>query len=291
MKSNVVIVCWLTLFLIAACGVPKSEYEKLIAERDSLARMNNKLTQRVDELKKLNDELEFPSSDRLNQIKSLISEGKFSEATKEIAELKKLFPLSNESKLVGEQEQLIKKKIAEQEAEKARLKALGFKVFQDNLSVSIGNVSCVFSGFSFGRTFTFDHVSDISEYSYRTADKDNVYLSASLALSTKDNYASVPDLELYVLEDGRLKKTSYVEDEFASWATYGAKIGNYNETSHDFSKVNTVRYKIGVEISKEQSQKPLFLLIKKEGSPEDNLLVEDVNNDYKVIKIMNKNKI
>jgi len=291
MRTIVVIVSWVTLFLIASCGVPKSEHEKLIAERDSLKKVNNKLIVRVNELQKSNDELKFPSSDRLNQIKSLISENKFSEATKEIAELKRLFPLSNESKLVEEQEQIIKKKIAEQEAEKARLKALGFKVFQDNLSISVGNVSCVFSGFSFGRTFAFDHVSDISEYSYRTADKDNVYLSASLALSTKDNDASVPDMGLYVLENGRLEKTSYIEEEYASWATYGAKIGNYSETSHDFSKVNTVRYKIGVEISKEQSQKPLFLLTKKEGTLEEILSVEDVKNDYIVIKIMNKNRI
>ena len=54
-------------------------------------------------------------------------------------------------------------------------------------------------------------------------------------------------------------------EEYASWTSYGAKIGNYSDDSHDFSKVNSVNYKFAGEIEQTQSKKPLFALFAKDG--------------------------
>ena len=62
--------------------------------------------------------------------------------------------------------------------------------------------------------------------------------------------------------------------------------------THDFSKVNSVRYKIAVEISANASKQPLVILTAKDGTAvEDELTVEDVHQNYYVIKILNRNKM
>ena len=73
---------------------------------------------------------------------------------------------------------------------------------------------------------------------------------------------------------------------------YGAYIGNYSETSHDFSKVNTVRWKIAAEVSNEDSKLPLVILTGKDGGYTDSTLsLDEVHNKCQVIKILNRNKI
>lgn len=72
-------------------------------------------------------------------------------------------------------------------------------------------------------------------------------------------------------------------------------IGNYSDDSHDFSKVNSIRYKLAAEISIEDSKRPLVVITKKDGNGgikyNDSLSVNDVHNDYYVIKILNRNKL
>ena len=149
-----------------------------------------------------------------------------------------------------------------------------------------------FSGFTFGRTFTFDNCYDVDEYSYRTADKDNTYLLFSLRMSTKKKYASPPSIYIYEVTGDKLRRITHCMEEYASWTSYGAKIGNYSDDSHDFSKVNSVNYKFAGEIEQTQSKKPLFVLFAKDGhNLKDELSVEDVHNDCIVIKVLNRNAI
>ena len=88
---------------------------------------------------------------------------------------------------------------------------------------------------------------------------------------------------------------TYFDREYASWRTYGAYIGNYSETSHDFSKVSTVNYKLGAEISLEDAKKPIVIVMFKGdivGSVEiDGLDIEGVKKYCEVIKIINRNKM
>ena len=69
----------------------------------------------------------------------------------------------------------------------------------------------------------------------------------------------------------------------------------WSETSHDFSKVNTVNYKLAAEITIEESKKPIVILMFKNDNSKnitiDELDVESVNKYCDVIRIINRNKI
>lgn len=188
--------------------------------------------------------------------------------------------------------QQINDRIAAAEAEKERIKAQGFKIFKDNLNCTDNDENFAFSGFTFGRTFTFDSCDDVGEYSYRTSDKDNTYLLFSLRMSTKKKSASPPTIYIYEVTGDKLKCLCTCMEEYASWTSYGAKIGNYSDNSHDFSKVNSVNYKFAGEIGQSKAKAPLFVLFAKNGQYINNVLtVEEVAEKCIVAKVLNRNAI
>lgn len=292
MKTRLLITGIIATVLVSSCGVNEADYNKALSQIDSLKAVVGKYEKRCAELQDSVSILKFPADQRYNRVVNLVKEGSFDEARKAIAELKAVFPNSKEAEMVGSQLSYMEKKEAEKKAEEERIKALGFKVFKDQATVKFDKKSCSFSGFTYGRTFTFDYVSDVDEYYYRTADKGNTYILANMSMTTKESYASTPSIAVYKIVDGSLKRVASFSEEYASWATYGAYIGNYSETSHDFSKVNTVRWKIAAEISNEESKMPLVILTSKDGSyPDSSLSIEDVHEKCEVIKILNRNKI
>ena len=236
--------------------------------------------------------LSFPADQRYNQIVKLVESGAFTEARSSINELVRLFPNSKEAEQTKSQLAKIEKKEAQKRAEEERIKALGYKVFKDQGSIAIGASTISFSGFTYGRTFTFDYVNDVSEYYYRTAYKGNTYVLANMSITTKENYADYPSPAVFRIVDGNLSLITTFSREYASWSTYGAYIGNYSENSHDFSKVNTVRFKLGAEISLEDSKLPLVVLTNKDGHyPSSNYTIDEVREKCEVIKILNRNKL
>lgn len=282
-----------TIIILSGCGgVSQSDYDELKSKNEYLSDRILELNLTIKSLRDSVSILSYPSEQRFNHIIELIKEEKYDEARNNIAELKNIFPHSIESKKCDEQSAIIDKKIAEKKAKEERIKALGFKVFNDNTTVNVNNTICKYSGFNYGRTYTFDYCGDVGEYSYRTADKDNTYILVSLNMSTEEKYASTPSMKVYKIEDGKLKEIGYFSEEYATWTSYGAKIGNYSDDSHDFSKVNSINYKMASEISVEDSKKPLVILISKnQESLGDNLTIDDVNDKYIVVKILNRNKL
>jgi hypothetical protein len=281
-----------TLVIVACNNESEKNYLKLEKKYNLLSEENKALKSKLTILTDSISILKFSASDRLYQIQKLFSNNELEEAKRQISELKMTFPLSKEIQEADKLEIAIAKKKEEQRKEEDRIKALGYKVFKDNISGNVGNLSYSLSGFTFGTQYTFDYCNDVGEYSYRTADKDNRYLLVSLSLSTKEKYARVPDFYLYKIEDGNLHKVGFFSDEYASWTSYGAKIGNYSDDSHDFSKVNTVKYKLACEISIELTKQPLIMLVKKDGTRvKDKLTIDEVKSDYLVTKIINRNKL
>jgi hypothetical protein len=215
----------------------------------------------------------------------------------EIEGLQRIFPKSKEAIASISQIDIIAQKKEQLRKEEERKKALGFKVFKDNSTITLtdkdGKVrKCSFGSFSYGRTFTFDYCDDVGEYSYRTADKDKTYILSSMTMSTKEKFAITPSIFTFKIEGDTLKKIGGFQDEYASWISYGAKIGNYSDDTHDFSKVNSVRYKIASEISVENSKLPLVILTSKDGSWVNNeLTIEDVHQKCIVVKILNRSNI
>lgn len=195
-----------------------------------------------------------------------MSDGNYKDAKKQISELQNVFPDSKEVQLSIEIEPLIQKKEALIDVEKERIKSAGYKAFNDNTSFQIGDVSCVMSGFNYGMKYVFGSCLDTGEYSYSNADKDDTFLLMSLSMSTKEKYASVPDFGFYIVKEGNLVKIGRIRKEYATWSSYGAKIGNNEDDSHNFSKVNTINYKLACEISQNELKRPMLLLVKKDGA-------------------------
>lgn len=271
------------------CGSSESTSE-LQAKVDSLSNLVKSLQASNSAMHDSIIVLQFPADQRLAKIKQLIATESFADAKNEIASLQSYFPNSQEAAECSSLTENINSKLAAIEAEKARIKAQGFKVFKDNLSCSDNEEIYSFSGFTFGRTYTFDNCYDVDEYSYRTADKDNTYLLFSLRMSTKKKYAYPPSIYIYEVSGDKLLRITSCMEEYASWTSYGAKIGNYSDDSHDFSKVNSVNYKFAGEIEQTKAKKPLFVLFAKNGhNLKDEMSVEDVHNDCIVIKVLNRN--
>lgn len=292
MKRFIYLLITFVFVTMVSCGGGESAVNELQAKVDSLTNVVSSQQTSISAMRDSIAVLQFPADQRLAKIKRLIADESFAEAKKEIAALQSYFPNSQEAAQCHALTESINSKLVAIEAEKARIKAQGFKVFKDNLSCSDNEENYSFSGFTFGRTFTFDNCYDVDEYSYRTADKDNTYLLFSLRMSTKKKYASPPSIYIYEVTGDKLRRITHCMEEYASWTSYGAKIGNYSDDSHDFSKVNSVNYKFAGEIKHTQSKKPLFVLFAKDGhNLKDELSVEDVHNDCIVIKVLNRNAI
>ena len=290
--------------LLVSCGVKQADYDTALLKCDSLENeldiLNNTLGSLNSEIEALSDSLiilSYPAEHRYNNIVQQIENDSLDIALAEINSLKDVFPHSKEAKDSDKQKSIIENRKAKIKAEEERRMALGFKVFKDNSAIEINKdmdlIKCSFSGFTFGKTFTFDYINDLSEYHYLTADKNNTYVLASMSMTTKAKHVSTPTIYVCVIEDGKLKTLRFFQEKYASWSTYGAYIGNYSENSHDFSKVNTVRYKIAAEISLEDAKRPLVIVARKDGdhSMNDCKTVEEVHEKCHVIKIINRNKI
>lgn len=271
----------------------KPDVAKQIAEIESKYQDTIKvLRQEIVEAKAQIEVLSFPADQRLSRIAELFTTGDYAGVRKEAAELKRVFPNAKEN----EGSEGFLKKIeaieAAKKAEEEKIKALGYKAFKDNPTVKFDNVTYSFSGFTYGRTFTFEYVYDVDEYSYEVADKNCTYILASLAISTKENYASNPRVYACEIVDGKLKEIDDFRIEYASYNTYGASIGNYSETSHDFSKVSSVKYKMAAQIPQTYTNKPIVIIVRKTtGCLTGEITIDEVRENYEVIKILNRNRL
>ena len=275
------------ILMLASCNDQQvSNIEKKY--QDSIAVLKNQLEQANAQIKVLR----FPADQRLNQIAELFNAQEYDKVRKEIKDLRDVFPNAKENAEAEKYSEKVAAIEAAKKAEEERIKALGFKAFKDNSTAKFDNTTYSFSGFTYGRTFTFEYVHDVNEYSYEVADKGHTYILASLSISTKENYASNPKVYACEIKDGKLKEIDDFRIEYASYNTYGASIGNYSETSHDFSKVSSVKYKMAAQIPQSYTSKPIVIIVRKtSGYLSGEISIEEVRKDYEVIKILNRNKL
>ena len=309
--SQAVMLLTLVLIVFNSC-VSRSDYDKILHESDSLqaecdslhavleskreivADLNKTIVCLSDSIKKL----QYPADQRLENIINLIKTDSLDLAIIEIENLKALFPYSKETKNIHIQTEIINKRREAIQKEQERIKALGFKVLKDKSVVwkkkSNGDeMKYTFSNFHFGRQFTFNYVNDISEYYYRTADKGNTYILADMSIYTKSDYAYTPSVYACAILDGKLSQIGYFTSEYESYDTYGEYLGNYADTSHDFSKVNTVRYNIAAQISQDEAKLPIVILMIKDDELKsvNGLTVSEVSEKCEVIRILNRTKL
>ncbi|UKK63271.1 hypothetical protein L6468_05795 [Prevotella communis] len=293
-QSIVFIVLAITTNLLLSCTqANKTDVTTKIAEVESKYQDTIKILRH--QLSEANEKigiLSYPADQRLAHIGELFNSGDYDGVKKETAELKRVFPNAKENDGCNEYLKKIEAIEAAKKAEEDRIKALGYKAFKDNPTVKFGNVTYSFSGFTYGRTFTFEYVLDVNEYSYEVADKNCTYILASLSISTKENHASPPRVYACEIVDGKLKEIDDFRIEYATYDTYGASIGNYSETSHDFSKVSSVKYKMAAQIPQSYTSKPIVIIAKKTyGYLSGEISIDEVRENYEVIKILNRNRL
>lgn len=291
---NVLIGVAIVKCLFSSCiQTNKTDVAAQIAEIETKYQDTIKVLRReLSEAKEKISILSYPADQRFVHIGELFNSGDYAGVKKEAEELKSIFPNAKENDGCNEYLKKIEAIEAAKKAEEERIKALGYKVFKDNLTVKSGNVTYSFSGFTYGRTFTFEYVYDVDEYSYEVADKNCTYILASLAISTKENYASNPRVYACEIVDGKLKEIDDFRIEYASYNTYGASIGNYSETSHDFSKVSSVKYKMAAQIPQSYTSKPIVIIVRKtSGYLSGEISIDEVRENYEVVKILNRNKL
>lgn len=250
------IIIILSIILIA-CGCKTFEKEYINAQAE--------LTQARDSIKSLLatiDELAYPANQRLATVQSLITKKDFDQAKMELDKLIALFPKSSEAQMQVSLNEKIEKGLQAKLEEEKRLKALGFKALKDNLSISCGNVKASFSNIGIGSTFIFDNYG--YEYFYSQADKDSKYVSAAMNITSDDSDPKLPQCAIYIVDGDHLNYEGVLVTKFARWDDYGTYLGNSHDFNNDFAKVNTVKFKIGAELSNEKIKKPFVLVLKKE---------------------------
>ena len=266
---------------------------KLDSECDSLMNVIKDKDKYIKELKDSILIFSYPADQRYNSILKLIESNDLGKAKQEISALKRILPKSNEALLADVQQNKINKIEEAKRIEEERIKAQGFKVIKDHSVISLGHLKCTFSSFSYGRTFTFGSCDEVNEYSYETADKDCTYILVSMSMSTKSkDYVSVPSFYVYRISGNKATQCNFFRDEYANWTSYGAKIGNYSDDNHDFSKVNSVRYKLASEISLKDSKLPLIILVgnNNKSLPEE-VTINYILKNCQVIKLLNREKL
>lgn len=284
-------------------------------QNDSVvADLNKKIEELSADNKKLKDTVEllkYPVVDRLKQIKEYISKDKLADATRDINQLKNLFPLSEEAKLCVDLEKVIADKREKIVAEEARKKALGFKALSETPVVEVFYNKISVGAFSTSQTFIFDSYDE--RYFYKTADRGNKFISARITITSKKKDPKLPVFYAYRVVGGKLEYEGSFMLRFARWEDYSTYLGNYNDNSNDFSKTATIPFKIGLEVSNKVAEGPLVILCKRQNcmvreydrfanppasysigddcTYDATLTIDDLKKGYLVVKVLNKNKL
>ncbi|MBM6993833.1 MAG: hypothetical protein I3J02_11335 [Prevotella sp.] len=250
------------LALLTSCGIDQKKYDAEVARVDSLQKVlaqNNTLIKAQGDSIKI---LRFPADQRLAKVQSLVGDGKLEEALKEITELKKYFPISNESKACDGLVATINQKKEEIRKEQERIKALGFKAITPSTAFKIDYNTITIIGLAIGKIYTFDYRSD--EWSYRDADRGKKYVTATMLVKSTNLEPKLPQLAVYKISGDKMIYVESFNTEFAHWEDYATYLGNYHDSKNDFSKVSTVKFKIGVEVSESVVSRPFAVICKKQ---------------------------
>lgn len=260
MKRSVYYLFLITLILsFVSCDNATNSSSSSKQIQDSLRNLVSKQDTQIKALKDTIDMLKFPADQRFEKAVECLANNNLDEAEKLFNDIKRLFPLSEEAKQCDAQIQRIADKRQELIAEQERIKALGFKALSPVSSANIDDVNIVLSAFSTGKEFVHDTYSTYgsSEWRYNTADKGNKYISCTMTVTSESSDPKLPTLAFYTVKGDKLSHEGDFKIEFARWDDLGTYLGNEPDFHNDFSKVNTIKFKLGCEVSEEILNKPI----------------------------------
>lgn len=247
--------------MVVSCGVKQSEYDGIKRELETAKKQITQDSVRISNLRDTITMLSLPANQRLILINEQVSNREYEQARKSIDELNRLFPNSRESQQTSVILQRIDNLIEKQKAEEERIKALGFKALKPQSSAIIDYNKVSFSGLSVNNTFVHDSYDD--RYFYNRADRGNMFILATMAVTSESHNPDIPTLAVYSINGDKMQIESVMRLEFAQWKDYGAYLGNHTDFGNDFSKTSTIRFKLGSEVPTELTKKTLCNSIEK----------------------------
>lgn len=251
----------------------KQELERLRAEitqkDEQIVMLGKRLATTEEELAKaqklIKDTLEAPEK-RFQEIQAHIEAGHYDQAMPLLSNYLSEFPSSRHATNVKELQRKLPQLIADQKKaaeEKARILREGFKTIKVQSTFTCPNntkIHC--KKFQSGKKFIFDRRD--SRYYYYTADKNNIYISADISVTSKDSNPLLPAIFVgKVNNEGKLTDINIMQYMFYHWESYASYLGNEGDNGNDFSKTDTVLFSIGVEV---QDKKGIYVIFT-EGTP------------------------
>lgn len=267
MKKSFIVLIWglAGVSCLSSCNL-SSDTSDRIAEvekmyQDSLSLLRNELKDAKAQI----EILSFPADQRLQKAKDLLEAGELDKAFKEIEALRKIFPNSSEAtnsvSLLTRIDELKEAKRKEEE----RIKALGFKALSVSQNVTIGENKISFSNCKIGLKYIHDVYPTYSgsEWREHTADKGSSYISFNMDITSSSKDPNIPTIAFYSVEGGKLMHETTFWVNFARWSDYGCYLGNEPDLKNDFSKVNTVKFRVGAQLEDSYFKKPYIVVLKK----------------------------
>ena len=118
-----------------------------------------------------------------------------------------------------------------------------------------------FSNISIGKNYIHDSYED--RYFYNDADRGCKYISVLMTVKSDDHDPDIPQLAVYTINGDKMNFEGSFRTEFNRWEDYSTYLGNYHDSHNDFAKVNTVRFKLGLQVSDEKLAKPYAIVLMK----------------------------
>lgn len=253
------------LFFVYSCG-SKSETNAKIAEvekkyQDSLTILRNELKEARSKI----EVLSYPADQRFSHIAELFNAQEYDKAKEEIADLKNVFPNAAENSECTKILEKIAAIEAAKKAEEERIKALGFKALSTVQNVTIGENKILFSNLKIGLKYTHDVYPTYSgsEWREHTADKGNSFISYNMDITSSSKDPNIPTIAFYSIEGEKLVHQTTFWVNFARWSDYGCYLGNEPDLKNDFSKVNTVKFRVGAQLEDNYFKRPYAVVLKK----------------------------
>lgn len=253
-----------------------------------------------------NTDQEYSAEIGYQKIKNYLEENKLDSASKEYLKLSEKFNDSPESKLASD---LITEYAKAEEfkiLEESKKNASQLKNIKEATVFNIDHLKLKFNSITTSTKWTFD----ISEYgnNYFPAERGNSFVIANVSFTSDLKESNIPLISLFEYSRGRLVLVGIMKRQFVNNPN-----GSYSDV--DFKYVKTVSLSHAIELpTKTVESSPLFIVVKKDncsyykrgyylqthdinGKVDDqcdikyNLSLRDFDEDYVLVKILNKRKL
>jgi len=251
------------VLLALACCSPQSGDKQQEVASNPLEAEVAKLRQQVQALEAENAELKATPSVLLSRVQEHIRAGDVGQARDALSLLLERHPDAPQATEGKRAVNALVASIEAKEREEERLKRLGFKALRQSSIFTWEGLKLSLSSAELTKRWAFDAYG--SEWHYREAPRESLYLVAKLAITSKDKDPALPGIGVYSARGGELHQLGELSYEFSRWMNYGSYLGNGHDFRNDFEHTETIRFSAGTLVEAAERGNPLFLIAAAEG--------------------------